>query len=140
MAAPSNKTNENALPQNNFSILFRPLYFVARIFGLLPFSIIYIETGDIQSSRVNKFDVLWFVLSFSAYSILLWFYQHKLLLSHVLLDKLGILTVCHDMATILKIILQIISIILDMYNRTQIIDILKQFANFDNEVTFIGFK
>lgn len=127
--------NENVIfPQNNFNKVFRPLYFIARIIGLLPFSIICNANGDIQCAHVGAFDLLWFILSLSAYSFLLWFYHKNLSLSNELFDNLGVYVVCSNMIHTLQLSSQIIAIVSDMCNRSQIIDILKMFANFDNEV------
>lgn len=137
MRGPLNiNLNQNSpLPQNNFSKVFRSFHFVARVFGLLSFSVTYDANDDFQNARITIFDLLWLTLSISVYSFSIWFYQDQLLLSRLLsVKRLGILILCHDVLAILQLSFQIISVVLDVLNRNRIVDILKLFTSFNNGV------
>ena len=74
----NNKTNK-IKPQAkklNFMDSFRPVYYFSRIFGLLPFSFIYDSNGDVQKTKITKFDGLWFLISMFVYVLMSFFLKN----------------------------------------------------------------
>lgn len=62
------KTGSNKA--DDFIYSYRPMYYFARFFGLLPFSFVYDSNGELQAPRVTIFDGVWFVLSVVFYLML----------------------------------------------------------------------
>lgn len=58
------------LKKMTFSYSLRPIYYFSRIFGLLPFTIVYDTNGDVYEARVTCFDILWFIISVCLYLLL----------------------------------------------------------------------
>lgn len=122
----------------NFAHCFRPIYFISRVFGLMPFSIVYYPNGDIHKPKVTIYDVLWLVFSLVAYG-----YGISVMLSYMNGDKetfasdSRILNGGYAMSYSLGLVLGSLSVILDMSNRFSLIDIVKKFDIFDKEVSGI---
>lgn len=57
----------------SFMHSFRPVYFVLRTFGLMPFTIIYHPNGEVLQTTVTKFDALWLMTSVISYSLMAFF-------------------------------------------------------------------
>lgn len=112
----------------NFAYSFRPVYYILRFLSLMPFTITYDLNGEVQKCAVTKFDVLWIGIPLSMYLLMTSYMEILTHLPPVLLlgTELGILIFTHNLLTIL----------VNMYNRYRFIDILKKITNFDKEVTF----
>lgn len=124
----------------NFAYTFRPIYLVSRVFGLMPFSIVYYPNGDIHKPRISKFDGVWSVLSLSIYvygifSTLSYTNEY----SANLRFQSKILNICYTLTIGLGLGFCISSIILDMGNRFKLIGIIKKFDIFDKEASKIEF-
>lgn len=123
------ETNANVAQSKTFNFMdsFRPVYYVSRIFGLMPFSIICDINGEIQQSKITKFDGLWFVFSMCFHSLMAFFVQGFIetklnyLLGYVF-EIFGI-TYC------------VLSLAFNMYNRSKFIDIIREITAFDIEVS-----
>lgn len=117
----------------NFSYSFRPIHLFSRLFGLLPFTIVYGPNGDAQEARVTAFDILWFIISVFFYLI---FTLHSLIHMQMPSDpnQLPLLIHIEYAILIVRSIFSSVIIIFDMCNRSTLIDILKKFTTFDMEV------
>lgn len=51
------------LKKYNFLYSFRPIYYLSRTVGLMPFSFTYNSIGVVQSARISRLDCLWMVIS-----------------------------------------------------------------------------
>lgn len=117
-----------------------PIHICSRIFGLVPFKIVRASNGEIEGARVNKFDVVWFVVSMCLY----------LFLAYAYIETNGfqpnpddsyILTLGDNLLIAAGLVYATLIIAMDMYNRQKIVEILKQFISFDRRVnTLIIFK
>lgn len=125
----NSKTNDNEAQVRtlNFMQSFRPVYYVSRVFGLKPFSIIYDSNGAVQQSKITKFDGLWFVISMCIYVMMAFSVEESTDGKFIFL--LG------NVFTIFGLACSVLTIIFDMYNRSRFIDILKNISIFDKEVS-----
>ena len=119
----------------NFEHGFRPAYYFSRFVGLWPFSIVHHSNGTIQRAWVGFFDGLWFIISICL----------KLALAFRACERLK--TVREKPANRIRFIedntydmscflVGVIATVLDMINRNKLVDILRKFNAFDNEVRF----
>lgn len=117
--------NEAQKKKLNFMDSFRPVYYISRVFGLKPFSIIYDTNGDVQQSKITKFDCLWFMISMCIYVMMVIFVEvhtesYLLMLGYIF--------------TMIGAICSVLIIALDMCTRCEFVDILRKIMNFDKEV------
>lgn len=58
---------------NNIDFVYNlsSIHLYSRLFGLVPFTLVRDSNGEVQRSRVGKFDLLWFVISISVFSVCL---------------------------------------------------------------------
>lgn len=113
---------------------FQPIYYFLRCSGLWPFSIAYNSDGSIQAARVYLFDSLWFFVSICLYLVAAFYYFDRMMT-----DGSSVF-VSNQMYFIIQMIflsLTVVGIILDMYNRKKLINILDKFITFDSEVCFL---
>lgn len=118
----------------NFMHSFRPIYYVSRCFGLMPFSIVSDLNGMALNPNVCAVDILWFITSISLYTILT-VITYKNMGFAKAASVPFVLIFADDMILAIGLINAIILIILDMYNRSKLVDILKMFQIFDAEVS-----
>lgn len=130
-----NKSQHVPVQKMNFAYSFRPIYLVSRVFGLMPFSIVYYPNGGVHKPKITKYDGFWLVLSLSIY-----IYGIFSTTSYIndysasLRFNSKILNIGYTLSIGLGLILCILSMILDFGNRFKLIDIIKKFDIFDKEV------
>lgn len=127
---------KNSVP-TNFAYCFRPIYYFSRIFGLLPFTIIYDWNGDHQEARVEIIDFVWFIVSILMY-LLMAVYCY-MAFSPDRSEKSYILDSGDYILLILGSIISAVYVAMDMHNRHILIDIMKRIATFDKDLMKIGF-
>lgn len=127
--------NENSTAVS-FSYGFRPVYYLSRAFGLMPYSIVYDANGEIQKSQVKKFDVVWFVISICAYSFIAALVYWNMKLTHDPKVTSYILVLGDYVLSIVVITSGVYMIGMDMHNRFKFIGILKKLSIFEKEVSF----
>lgn len=116
----------------DFFYSLRPLYYISRLFGLLPFSIVRDSNDIIQNARVNPFDLIWFLFAICIYLLMAWICYQSVELRQ---DRLSYTMVIGDGVILtLSLINCAKAIIMDMFNRFRFIEILKMFTFFDDEV------
>lgn len=116
----------------DFFYSLRPIYFVSRLFGLLPFSIIRDSSGVVQNARVNSFDLIWFFIALCIYLSMAWICYKSV---EARQERLSYTMVIGDGVILtLSLINSANMIIMDMFNRFKFIEILKKFSFFDDEV------
>lgn len=117
----------------NFEYCLRPIYFISRASGLLPFSIARDSNGTICAPRINTFDFLFFIVSISWY-LFLTFASFRDIQFWPSLNKSHVLTVSNYSLLIMGLIFGALTITMDISNRTRLVDILKKFIIFDQNV------
>lgn len=131
----TNNLKKNAQFRNiNFEYSIRPIYYFARAFGLLPFSVIRNSNGEIQKPHVGVINLLLFVISICWYLILA--YSCYLNVTFLLYNpKTSFILVFGDyLLLIVGLISTTLFIVMDMVNRTRLVDVLKRLTVFDQKV------
>lgn len=124
----NNKINENETQVKtlNFMDCFRPVYYISRMFGLKPFSIIYDSNGEVQQSKITKFDGIWFVISMCIYALMAYSVEGNC--GPKFIFVLGYIF------TMFGLTCSVLTIAFDMCNRFEFVEILKKITIFDKEV------
>lgn len=125
--------NVRSVQPKSFEYGFRPIYYFSRVAGLWPFQIVRNSNGSIEKARVRLIDMLWFFTSIFVYLTAL-FYVYKnmeqLQVSNASYISLSILFMFQTMC----LLFGACGIVLDMYNRKKLINILDKFNAFDCKV------
>lgn len=139
------KLNSSSLAQKttrstkiNFAYAFRPIYYFSRIFGLFPFTIIYDWNGDIQEARVKLLDIVWFLISFVTYFAMA-FYCYMTVDFPKNYDALRFLILGDYVLLIAGLLFGVVLVLIDMFNRHILVDIMKKLTKFDRELMKVGF-
>lgn len=119
----------------NFTSSMWPIYYFCRVFGLLPFSVKFNANNEVQGARVSVFDVAWFAITICFYLILAVLYFQTIVI-HQDPSASHILFFGDSIFNVIGLIFASLMIILDMCNRSKIIDILKGFSTFGKEVSW----
>lgn len=114
----------------NFGVLFRPLYYLSRIWGLAPFSITTNSNGEIKKTKIRIRDVLIFLISIIIH-LLFSFISHK---RYKLLEKPTTLDLCIYLFEIFSFAYGTLLAIMNACSRFKMIDMLKMFNSFDKKV------
>ena len=118
----------------NLAYSLKPIYYFSRVFGSLPFSIVFDSNGGIQTARVKLFDILWFLISIG---LNLYFtIQYATFAGNENMVKLSPILV-HSAKLIIPLrkLCNCLIIGFDMCNRFKLIEILKNINNFDEKVS-----
>lgn len=107
----------------NFEYAFRPIYYFSRL------------TGRIQKARIGFFDFLWSILVISL-NLLFAFLAYGRMKVRREKNTIRIRSIVFNMFQIGSLLFGAIDIILDVINRQKLVDILRKFNEFDNEVRF----
>lgn len=116
----------------DFAYTFRPVYYFSRIFGFLPFTIVYNANGSIQGPKVRVFDITWFMLSIALYILSAFMHFRSI---ENLKSQSFVLIVGDFLLLKLGLVFCILVIVMDMCNRFKLVEILKQFNSFDDKVS-----
>lgn len=116
----------------NFGSVFHPLYYLSRIWGLVPFSIVTKSNGDVQNPKIHLRDVLFFAISFKI-RLLFSFISHK---RYMELGKANTLDLCVYLFEEFSFLYGILIAIMNVCNRFKLMDMLKMYNHFDKEVYF----
>lgn len=118
----------------NFTDIFRPIYYFARLCGQLPFTIVRSSSDEFHQSRVTKCDVLWFILSIFFYAAVSFRTAQILTFEINANETEHVLFVGNAALHIMTMTFGILKVTTDMYNRQKLVDILNKFTKFDHEV------
>lgn len=136
--AESNSTVVNSR-KFNFFYSFRPIYYFARTFGFMPFTLVFNSNGSIQGPNVRIFDILWFIIAIAIYIL-----SAIVVLQNTELAEIGsniesaILKNTDFVLLVFMLFFGALIIVMDMYNRFKIFTIIKSINTFDEEVCTIG--
>lgn len=118
---------------------FRSIYYVTRFVGLWPFTIVYHSNGSIKKSSVGLFDKFWFLISICLY--LTAFFYTCTFMKHQDPNKSNYLSeLLFYLSQIPTLLFGAVNVILDMFNRHKIVNILRKFNTFDSRVGLVFLK
>lgn len=129
---PASETADSA--QLNFAHSFKSIYYFSRIFGFKPFTIVFDSNGKIQTARIRVLDAVWLVITIGLY---LSSALHFMIIAshHTFPAKSAILVNCTRSIYMLRKLFNVLSIVMDMYNRYQMIEIVKKINTFDEKAS-----
>ena len=128
-------TRRGRWKKRDFAYSFLPIYYFSRLFGLMPYSIVYDSIGEIQTPRVRTIDGIWFIISICIY-VLAAFTNFQSITSPKEMTMVSdALYFGHYMLLIEGLLVSAVSIGFDMHNRYKLVTILKAFICFDKEVS-----
>lgn len=126
---------EEARPKN-VQHNFKAIYYFSRCFGLWPFTIAYNANGSIKEACLCQFDYLWFLISICVYLTALHFTYEHIKTLQFLNEKAFFSHLIYNLIQIPPLLLGVIGSVFDMLNRRRLVNILKKFTIFDEEVRF----
>lgn len=131
VAASTNSNQTKTVPSSkiNFIESFRPMYVFSRFFGMLPFTIECDTNGDIQKARVKTWDFIWFGIKIAMHLFAEWMY-----LTLLFSNSENVLVSINSLIEIVQITSLPLMVVMDMYNRSKFVDILKRLSRFDKLV------
>lgn len=134
---PDQSTRSN-IPSTKFNFAYSllPLYYFSRVFGLLPFTILYDTNGDVRGARVTLFDIFWFIISVCIFLSLAVF-SYSIINLPDGPNESPTLILGDYILLIVGLFYGAAIIVYDMCNRLRLIDIIKKFTIFDKEVNAI---
>lgn len=125
----------NSQPESrNFTYVFRPIYSISRVLGLLPFGIRYDIHGAAQVAHIGPFDALWFLLTIGIYLTAAYRAYEQISISQDT-SRGQLLNFGFYVILIAGLIFAALIIALDAFNRQKFVDILQKVTIFDNEVS-----
>lgn len=118
----------------NFFDCLKPIRILARIYGLLSFSINLTPNGEIADSQLNPFDIFYAMTHITvclvcAVLIFVYFTVPNNVWAMIFLSSM-------EFFLISAILLAAVSIALDIFNRNRLIAMLQKIHQFDEEVNF----
>lgn len=122
----------------SYSYSIRPIYYIFRVFYLIPFTIVQDTNGNVVSSKVRLIDGVLFATFIMLHLNFLHYHYMKPIVQSS--DIPHVLTYGDKILPILVHTHNIIIIIMNMYNRERIINIIKMFDTIDKEVNNFCFK
>lgn len=122
--------------ETDFVKSIRPIYYFSRVFGFLPFSIEFDSKGEVQNARISAFDFLWFVIVIGFHLVLAFICLQKQDSPKFNLNLSYILFLGDYILIILGLIYGAEARLMDMCNRSKFVRIVRQFDDFDKEVSY----
>lgn len=126
------------LKKLNFEYAFQPIYQFLRFIGLWPFSVIHYSNGKIHKARMRVFDVLRST-SIICLNLLLSVERYKHLRAGQAVQAMRIRFTAFNVFHRCSFLFTAIGSILNVVNRNRLVDLLKKFNTFDNEVRNVFF-
>lgn len=125
--------NENRSQPQNYVNSFRPIYYFSRVAGLMPFSIVWNPKEEYYMTQVRIIDGFWFTLIACVNLLVIYFVHQK---NHSALTQYlpYLFTLVGTTNRIISQIFGAALIVMDMFNRSKMIDILNMFNLIDKEV------
>lgn len=118
----------------NFAYGFRPIYYFSRVFGLMPYTLIYNPNGTIEGHKIKAIDMLWFIISIAINLIMTLMILESTQYLHEIKSTSFILEGGDHLLLLLGAIFNFIIIGMDMGIRFKLMDIFKNINTFDEEV------
>lgn len=115
----------------NFMDSFKPVYFILRLLGLRPFSIVYDSNGEAQQPKITIIDGIWFIISMGLYVLMAYSTEG---IDRKEFPVEGFVYILGYIFTIFGLFCSILTIVVDMCNRFKFVEILRNITVFDKEV------
>lgn len=113
---------------------FQPIYYFSRCVGLWPFTITYNANGSIKGARVQKFDIFWCSISICLYLASQYHYIDRRIINTHTTKKSYLSNLIYFTSQMTFLSFGSVAIILDMYNRKSLVNILDKLSIFDSKV------
>lgn len=117
----------------SFEYAIRPVYYFSRLTGQWPFSVIHDPNGTLQRARVGFFDILWPILMMCL-NLILSLDSYDQLKGEQEKNVIRIRSAVEYLLDMCSFLFVAIGIVLGVINCNKIVDILRKFKAFDNEV------
>lgn len=114
---------------------FRPIYYFNRVYGFLPFTIIYNSRGTVHGHAVETHDILWLGISITINLMLAFLISKDTEFLQDSKDGSIILVGGDYLAHIFTMIFDTILIGTDLCIRYKLVNVLKKINNFDEKVS-----
>lgn len=116
----------------NFAHVIKPIYYCSRLFGFMPFTIVYDGNGKILEPKIRFIDILWFLVVIGLYIL-------SIISNFQTMDFLkqsSFILIGGDYVILkLGLAFSISVIVIDLCNRKKLIEIFKNFESFDENVS-----
>lgn len=117
-------------PQHGFHMI----YYYSRCVGLWPFSIAYNSNHLIQEAHIDLFDWLWLLISMFVYSATLFCSYKNALTAFSSNEDYFFWHLIHAVSEVPSILFAAVGIVMDLFNRNILVNILRKFIIFDKRV------
>lgn len=131
-----NQSRKFAEEPKDFMNTFKPLYYFLRALGLMPFSIERTANGSIWRPKVKVLDILWLlsvIFIHTSTTIIYFKCPNNKLSSKSHNTYKGF--IARNLHLAVGLTSCVLFILMDLYNRYDLVDLLKKFSIFDKEVT-----
>lgn len=118
----------------NFVYGFCPIYYFSRLFGLVPFTLVYNSNGTIEGQQIKVFDIMWFVISITINLIMTFMISGSTQYLNHVKSTSYILEGGDHLLLLLSAVFNIILILFGMSIRFKMVEILINIDNFDAKV------
>lgn len=120
----------------NFFYSFCPVYYFSRMFGFMPFTIVYDPSGTIQKPVIRSLDIFWLIVSIFVYLLSAFIsFQNAHFPQNSNYIESVILLGANYVIMLSGLIFGALIIVLDMCNRFKLVAILNNIKTFDEEVS-----
>lgn len=119
----------------NFVYGFLPTYYVSRVCGMMPFSIVYDSNGEPKQSKVKKCDQLWLIFHILLFSYVTFCNFRDLKLPENTSSTPYTLMLCDYALYAFITISAFLLLGMDIRNRQKFVDFLRMFTIFDRKVS-----
>lgn len=130
------RSSKIAVRQQDFFDGFQPIYLFLRSLGLMPFSIKRSANGNILGPKVNKFDGVWFVTTMFIYSLASFVSFNYVKFNIESSTNLHMVVISTNLHLTFGLLFCVVIIAMDMYNRAELVNLLKKFTIFDKRVSY----
>lgn len=117
----------------DFMYSFRPIYYISRVCGRMPFTIACNANGEIQEPKITKCDRCWLLISTFIY-LLIAYPTVYIMWTSTRNKEYNIFYLGEHFFKAIILIFGLLQMALDFFNRFQFVKILKSFTAFDRKV------
>lgn len=118
----------------DFLYSFRPIYYFSRIFGLMPFSIIYDSNGErARRPKITIFDGIWLLISVCTQMLGVYL---TIRFKFVNQTSPTFVVILGYTFIIMTVMYGVGAVVMDLCNRFKFLEIINSFTVFDKHVSF----
>lgn len=119
------------LKKINFFYGFRPIQYTSRIFGLWAFTIECDPSGMVRKFHLRPCDILWAIFTIALYLTATCIFIRNIMDSKILI----VLHFGFYIIRVVGLVTAALTIVMNVIHRNELIGMLRQFADFDNDVS-----